>query len=367
MSGGGPRLAFFSLLPEGNAATRVFCVEPSLHMKRLGFQTRYYPPSGEATYRSLGLREGRLRFLARSLYWYALVFPRRLAQLLAIPRSDIIFIQRGLLRSQSVPILEGVARALAGVTQARVVCHYDDGLYTAGPAWRHRLRFRLAHWVVTGNAEVAAYARRTNSKVWRWEAGVEVDRYPPRRATREQVVIGWAGTLAAEHLAEIAPVIAAVAAEEPIVLKVVSGSQYQPDVLGSLCVWQQWEYEDRYSLFGGFDIGVMPLTDTAYNRAKEAFKIKEYMASGLPVVASKVGHNREIVLDGETGFLVESTDEWVHRLLQLARDPGLRARLGDAGRRRVLEHYAIADRVAELGDFFRAISSGGSPARSGRN
>ena len=65
------------------------------------------------------------------------------------------------------------------------------------------------------------------------------------------------------------------------------------------------------------------------------------MACGLPVVASPVGANRDIVIDGENGFLAETADQWDTALRRLIADPALRQRMGDAGRRRVESHYSL--------------------------
>lgn len=62
----------------------------------------------------------------------------------------------------------------------------------------------------------------------------------------------------------------------------------------------------------------------------------EAMAAGLPVVASRVGGIPEVVVDGETGLLVEpgNPEDLASALLRLASDPDLRARMGDRGRQR---------------------------------
>jgi glycosyltransferase involved in cell wall biosynthesis len=66
------------------------------------------------------------------------------------------------------------------------------------------------------------------------------------------------------------------------------------------------------------------------------------MAAGLPVVANPVGMNREMVRDGETGFLASTPVEWARAIQTLANDPVLRARLGCAGREFVQRHYSVS-------------------------
>jgi glycosyltransferase involved in cell wall biosynthesis len=99
------------------------------------------------------------------------------------------------------------------------------------------------------------------------------------------------------------------------------------------------------------DIGVMPLPDQPWARGKSGYKLIQYMACGLPVVASPVGVNRAIVEPGVNGFLARNPAEWLASLRTLIEQPELRSRMGIAGRRRVLDEYSLgaqAPRFAQL-------------------
>jgi len=100
---------------------------------------------------------------------------------------------------------------------------------------------------------------------------------------------------------------------------------------------------------------VMPLDDSPYSRAKEAFKLKEYMAAGLPVVCSPVGHNLEVVEDGVTGFFASSTDEWRARLVQLVEDSDLRSAMGRAGRL-AAQRFDVQIQANVLADHLEAVA-----------
>jgi glycosyltransferase involved in cell wall biosynthesis len=91
--------------------------------------------------------------------------------------------------------------------------------------------------------------------------------------------------------------------------------------------------------------------DEPWERGKCGFKLIQYMACGVPVVASPVGVNCEIVEPGVNGFLARTTEEWAQVLRTLQDHGGLRQRMGQAGRLKVEEGYSLqvtGPRVAEL-------------------
>jgi glycosyltransferase involved in cell wall biosynthesis len=89
-----------------------------------------------------------------------------------------------------------------------------------------------------------------------------------------------------------------------------------------------------------FNIGVMPLADSDWERGKCGAKLLEYMAAGRPAVSSAVGENIRIIEDGITGLLARTEDEWVAALRNLALNPQLRKQMGESARERVRKMYS---------------------------
>ena len=85
----------------------------------------------------------------------------------------------------------------------------------------------------------------------------------------------------------------------------------------------------------------MPLEDAPFERGKCGYKLIQYMACGLPVVASPVGVNCQIVEHGVNGFLAESPAQWEQAMKTLLANPALRQRMGQAGRKKVEQQYCI--------------------------
>jgi glycosyltransferase involved in cell wall biosynthesis len=116
-------------------------------------------------------------------------------------------------------------------------------------------------------------------------------------------------------------------------------------------ITRQWSEDREIADIQEMDIGIMPLPDTPWMRGKCGFKLIQYMACGLPVVASPVGVNQDMVGHGVNGFLAETPAEWTEALRKLVTDDALRQRMGAKGREMVKNQYSLqaqGPRVAEL-------------------
>jgi glycosyltransferase involved in cell wall biosynthesis len=108
-----------------------------------------------------------------------------------------------------------------------------------------------------------------------------------------------------------------------------------------------WSAERESAALCRGDIGIAPTPEDRWTLGKCGFKIVQYMAAGLPVIASPVGANREIVVENRTGFLPTDARGWADAIAKLAGDAALRREMGEAGRRRVEEHFSI-QRAADV-------------------
>ena len=302
--------------------------------------------------------------IGAALYWYLVVLPRRFAQIFKARRYDVIFVQRSMFRWTSPPIVEWVAKRVTGLP---IAYHLDDGIWLAARRRWSEQRCRLATTVVTGNEAVTQFAESAGASVTHIEYAVDASAYPVKsHFEHSPVAIGYTGIAPEEHLRPIVSPLRDVCEATGARVKVVGGlhrsRSWSSRPLPRL-QWRPWDQNDEHSWASDFDIGIMPLVDSEIHRAKEPLKIKEYMAAGLPLVLSPVGHNRQVVTDGQEGFFASTPEEWRNRLERLIRDPGLRAELGGKGRQLIRERYDLPHLLDELAVLFHRLAASGSSKR----
>jgi len=207
----------------------------------------------------------------------------------------------------------------------------DSGGGSRSRAFRRTVR--LADWVIAGNAYLADHARAYNTGVEVIPTGLDVAAYrcdtgPEPDGRIRLVWIGGRATL--RYLRDLAPTLEQIGARFPnVVLRIICDTFFD---LENLAVEKRrWSQETQIRDLTGGDIALAPLPDDRFTRGKCGFKILQYAAAGLPIVASPVGVNAEYVQDGVTGFHATDVSAWVNKVAQLIESRELRRRMGQTG------------------------------------
>jgi glycosyltransferase involved in cell wall biosynthesis len=120
--------------------------------------------------------------------------------------------------------------------------------------------------------------------------------------------------------------------------------------------WLPFSHAGEVQLFQSSDIGLMPLPDGPYERAKENYKTKIYLASGLPVVASSVGMNKTFIVHGQRGLLATTDQDWVDGIRAFAHSESMREEHGQAGREFMVSNYGIPVIGNKLLGLFKSVA-----------
>lgn len=354
---------FVTVADEIHASSRVRVFQCVPHFERAGVRCRVlnlWPT------KALGLSRyvpARVKATAR--------YPFRLAEVLwAAGHHDLTYINLALLPVRYQQALRARARGL--------VFDFVDPIYRSSQTpgrqdGRRQQRFdhmlQIADAVITGNEPGRLLASSRNGLVLNVVGPIDTERFrpAPARAGKADVVLGWIGSSATtRYLREIAAPLRDVLGTHPQAQLELIGA-HEPPLDGIAYKNHVWRQADEVAHLQRFDVGVMPLPDDPWTQGKGGYKLLQYMALGIPCVASPVGINREIVRDGVNGFLASTEGEWVAKLSLLVRDAQLRRRLGEQGRRDAEAEYALTRNVPRLLDVFEQVLHKGarrSPVRA---
>ena len=172
---------------------------------------------------------------------------------------------------------------------------------------------------------------------------IDLERYPLKPLTHTKnamFTIGWIGSPSTtQYLQAIAPALAKLCENGKVQVYLIGSTEINlPNVNIKHIAWNE---KTEVSLLQEFDVGIMPLPNEAWAKGKCGFKLIQYMACSLPVIASPVGVNKNIVEQGINGFLASTTEEWTESLFTLYNDFNLRVLMGKSGRKKVEQQYCL--------------------------
>ena len=360
------RLTAFTRYGREAAATRQRLLQYIPALEAAGIQVHYAPLLDDDYVRTLA-RGGTAsrREMVRE-------YGARLRTLLRGPSPDIVWIY-----TELFPYLPGWFERLALSRCGAVVYDFDDAFFHSYDAHPKALvrallgrklqpLLRRAAAACCGNAYLEAYAARYCKRTMILPTVVDTDVYTPAcrsSAAVEPLVIGWIGSpFTWRYLRDLMPLLADLASERGIKVRVVGAGPGAAEADFPGLELLDWAEEREVADVQSMDIGIMPVPDEIWARGKSGYKLVQYMACGLPVVASPVGVNSAIIKHGDTGFLAKDLSEWRAFLTLLLDNSDLRSRLGAAGRKRAEEHYSLKVQAPRLVALLRSVAG---PAENG--
>lgn len=212
------------------------------------------------------------------------------------------------------------ALALFGV---KYVVDYDDAIfhnYDMHP--NTMIRFLLkskidvvmekSGTVIAGNSYLAERAQKAGAKkIVIIPTVIDTSRYQIKQLTDTiPFVIGWIGSPSTfKYLKPLKPVFEELTQRYSIALHIVGATESLG--LPSIEKHIPWSEETEVSSILTFDVGIMPLNNTPWEKGKCSYKLIQYMGCGIPVIASPVGMNVEVVNENHNGFLASTHAEWL--------------------------------------------------------
>jgi glycosyltransferase involved in cell wall biosynthesis len=318
-----------------SSRTRVFQYLPYLEREGIGYRVLVYTPARFLGYNCLFLRAYHLMILSLILV-LSIFYP-------------VVFIQKLIFPRPFLTVLK--------IFGKKVIFDFDDAIYTVHQSGeklatrksREKTLCNFIHTVafsdliILENDHNKKIVDSYNTNIMLITGPIDVERYCPlpRERERDNVVIGWIGSPQNTfYLEPLFPVFKRICATYDQVSFCFIGSAALEIADVDLRL-VKWDLQTEVMELQNFDIGIMPLPDDEWTRGKGGYKLLQYMALGIPSVASPVGINDALIQESENGFLATTEQEWFDRLSYLVEHKKERERMGVIARKTAVMIYSF--------------------------
>ena len=289
--------------------------------------------------------------IPEKMYWVAWGYLRRLFTAFTLKRYDLVYVFLWV-TPFGYPLYERIYAAL----NPNLVYDIDDAIFIKAKSLVNRsmdfLRgmnkpfylMRTAKHVIACTPYLTDTARLYNKKVTDISSTINTETYQPvnHYNNEHKLVLGWSGSHSTSpFLYLLTEVLNEVQKLMPFKLLVMGEADFKMEGIEDLEAIP-WTPEGEVPTLQRFDIGLYPLPlDSDWVLGKSGLKALQYMAVGVPVVATAIGANYRIMEHGKSGMLVKTKEEWVAAIITLAQNPALRKQMGLEGCKNVEANYSI--------------------------
>jgi glycosyltransferase involved in cell wall biosynthesis len=280
--------------------------------------------------------------------WFASLLFGRIKAIFQVHKYDVVYIQR-----ETWPLFYPFVEVLISKRAKKIIFDMDDAIFNYQRKYNRIFRlfmpndylkyiFRKSSSVIVGNQFLYNYVSKFISNIYLIPTCIDLDEYSISSVNYDtkQTIIGWIGSPSTSiYLDVVKPVLKKLAAKRKFIFRVVGLKNYFID--GVEVQAKEWTKETEIKEVMSFTIGLMPLPDNAWTQGKSGTKILQYMAAGVPAIASPIGANCEMIQNGFNGFLASNEDEWFEKISLLLDDKYLYDKFSKAGRNSIVKKYTI--------------------------
>lgn len=256
-------------------------------------------------------------------------FFNRIGQILIIKKYDVVFIHR-----DAIPFGPMIFERIIKNKKKKIILDIDDAifcndiedisnkrnkiLYQLKYGKRFNTSIKVADYIYCGNSYIMEYCNKYNDNTIYMPTVIDTENISVDdkiEFVKKYFTIAWIGNPGnSKYLEGILEYIneSAQRNNTKICLLLIGSRKLKEDLYQNIeFKYYEWNENTEYSLLKKADIGIMPLKDSNWAKGKCALKLLQYMAIGLPVIASDVGENKNVVKEGKNGFLVKEEEDWI--------------------------------------------------------
>jgi len=287
---------------------------------------------------------------------------KRIFLLLKKNKYDIIWIEQ-----ESFPWIPFFIEKIFIKSKTKIVTDYDDAFFHRYDQHSNKIvRYLLgskidsvmnyADLILAGNDYLARRARANHVKqIEIFPTVVDTEIFKKMKVHKDNVfTIGWIGSPGtAKYLYTIRNAFKKVFDEGGVKFSFIGAGDLMFDEFPYENI--NWDETTEVKEISKFDVGIMPLPDSPWERGKCGFKLIQYLSCCIPVIGSPVGVNDKIIQHGINGFKANSTEDWVKYFQILKNDSALREKMGIQGRNFIINNYSLKNNSMRLVSLFKNI------------
>ena len=284
------------------------------------------------------------------IFWTIIGFFRRLGNLISIYKYDGVYIFL-----YASPFGPPIFEWLFSKLNSKLIYDIDDLVFLKPQSRANPLlRFiksknnsiylmKSAKHVITCTPYLDQFVRKYNPNTTDISSTINTIKYTPRESYKfndEKPILGWSGSFStSKYLSLLSEVLIELSNEIDFKLLVMGDPTFEMKGIDVECV--PWNEQHEVQTIRRFDIGLYPLPNEEWVLGKSGLKALQYMAVGVPTIATAIGTNFRIIDQNKNGFLVKNDNEWLSSIRKLLKDEELRKNIGRAGRQNVESKFSI--------------------------
>lgn len=278
-------------------------------------------------------------------------FSKRFLFLFSIHQYDKVFIHREA-SPIGPPIFEWI---IAKVFKKQIIYDFDDAIWLMNTSAENKIVSILkCHWkvarickwswkVTCGNDFLCDFAKQFNQNVVYIPTTLDLQEIglPKSQHLNPNAfpTIGWTGTHSTlKYLQKIVPILQEIQSEIDFYFIVIADKDPQLELRNFTFV--PWNKKTEWNDLQKIDIGIMPLDHSEWEEGKCGFKAIQYMALGIPALASPTKANCTIIENGQNGFICSTDSEWKENLKLLIQNAELQSVFVRKGRETIENRFS---------------------------
>lgn len=217
---------------------------------------------------------------------------------------------------------------------------------------------RLSKVVIVNSSHIRDYASQFNQNIWQIPSLVDTDKYVYRSDLQkcDRVCIGWSGSpTTTGNLKIVASALKELQQRVEHDVYLIGGTDF--DLPGVEYKAQTWNAQTEVNDLRRIHVGMVPLPNNEWNKRKFIMKSAQYMALGIPPVATPLASNPEVIEHGVTGFLAGTEKDWIEYLSLLVSDHQLRTKMSENAAQVAEARYSLRANSGKIVEAFRAAAT----------